>query len=281
MCYIDLLGVLDVLLFFVFPLIFLGILIPLLIIRHKYRKFVLEHSLAIKELRFINSKYRFKEIPNFDFEHSYDNEIFYNNISCKDYLTYQLVYLRLKVAKAANDSLDNSYLYLKYEEEIQEKCILNKWDTDDFPKNINFLTKIELDTMKKMQLKPQTTFSMKVTLIRRNINGYWRESKEQEFSLEEIRNIVLRLKDKRNNGFYNDREIWNSICRVERGKVTNKMRFSIYNRDHYRCCKCGRKTRDLEIDHIIPIAKGGKSTYDNLQTLCHKCNLLKGDSIDY
>ncbi|MBP5466276.1 MAG: HNH endonuclease [Clostridia bacterium] len=52
------------------------------------------------------------------------------------------------------------------------------------------------------------------------------------------------------------------------------MRFSIYKRDGYRCQHCGRSGRfvDLEIDHIIPISKGGKSTYDNLQTLCQRCN---------
>lgn len=75
------------------------------------------------------------------------------------------------------------------------------------------------------------------------------------------------------------REIWDSICRVERGRVSNKMRFSIYKRDRYRCCICGRsKYSDfLEIDNINPIAKGGKSTYDNLQTLCRRCNKNKGD----
>lgn len=58
------------------------------------------------------------------------------------------------------------------------------------------------------------------------------------------------------------------------------MRFSIYERDGYRCCKCGISDRyaQLEIDHILPIAKGGKTTYDNLQTLCHKCNMEKGDT---
>ncbi|MBE5764088.1 MAG: HNH endonuclease [Clostridiales bacterium] len=57
------------------------------------------------------------------------------------------------------------------------------------------------------------------------------------------------------------------------------MRFEIYARDGYRCKICGRTDREvnLEIDHIKPIAKGGKSTYDNLQTLCVYCNKEKGD----
>ena len=49
------------------------------------------------------------------------------------------------------------------------------------------------------------------------------------------------------------------------------------------CRKCGISGRyaPLEIDHIIPIAKGGKSTYNNLQTLCHKWNAKKGDTLEY
>ena len=83
---------------------------------------------------------------------------------------------------------------------------------------------------------------------------------------------------KQDNGRYND-EIWQSICRVERAKVSNKMRFAIYKRDGNRCIKCG-STRNLEIDHIFPISKGGKTKPDNLQTLCHSCNTRKSNTIE-
>ncbi|MBO4856796.1 MAG: HNH endonuclease [Bacilli bacterium] len=43
---------------------------------------------------------------------------------------------------------------------------------------------------------------------------------------------------------------------------------------------CGKSDllENLEIDHIIPIARGGKTTPDNLQVLCHDCNKKKGHS---
>lgn len=44
------------------------------------------------------------------------------------------------------------------------------------------------------------------------------------------------------------------------------------------CAFCKTKER-LEVDHIIPISKGGKNTIDNLQPLCKSCNSSKSNKI--
>jgi len=53
-------------------------------------------------------------------------------------------------------------------------------------------------------------------------------------------------------------------------------RFNIFNRDNFRCSYCGRSPSEdgvkLEVDHIIPVAKGGKNTEENLTTACYECN---------
>ena len=66
-------------------------------------------------------------------------------------------------------------------------------------------------------------------------------------------------------------------------KRMNKLRLyraeSVFQRDNYTCCICGKTKNDgveLVIDHIIPRSRGGKTTEGNLQTLCSKCNILKG-----
>lgn len=55
-------------------------------------------------------------------------------------------------------------------------------------------------------------------------------------------------------------------------------RNNIYRRDYYRCVYCDSKV-NLTLDHLIPVSKGGKSTWNNLVTCCKKCNTMKGDKL--
>lgn len=67
----------------------------------------------------------------------------------------------------------------------------------------------------------------------------------------------------------------------QRALMTSKLREQIKIRDNYTCKQCGISTEQephllLEIDHIIPVSKGGLTAEDNLQTLCWRCNRKKG-----
>lgn len=60
----------------------------------------------------------------------------------------------------------------------------------------------------------------------------------------------------------------------------NGRRFRILQRDEFQCRYCGRRARDgvrLEVDHIVPRARGGSDNDDNLVTACHECNSGKSD----
>lgn len=64
--------------------------------------------------------------------------------------------------------------------------------------------------------------------------------------------------------------------RRDRRAVTDVMRWEVWNRDNFTCQVCHSRMF-LEIDHIIPVSKGGANIVSNLQTLCANCNGRKRD----
>lgn len=61
----------------------------------------------------------------------------------------------------------------------------------------------------------------------------------------------------------------------------HKAKFSKFNvklRDDFKCQYCGYRFshKSLTVDHVIPRAKGGKTSYDNLVAACKPCNTRKG-----
>ena len=75
-----------------------------------------------------------------------------------------------------------------------------------------------------------------------------------------------------------------AFAKEQRTLMTQKLREHIKERDNYTCCNCGNSTHAepnllLEIDHIIPVSKGGRTEESNLQTLCWKCNRAKSNKI--
>ena len=75
-----------------------------------------------------------------------------------------------------------------------------------------------------------------------------------------------------------------AFAKEQRILMTKKLREHIKKRDNYTCCTCGNSTNVepnllLEIDHSMPIARGGKTVEESLQTLCWKCNRAKGIKI--
>ena len=93
-----------------------------------------------------------------------------------------------------------------------------------------------------------------------------------------------------------------SLAKYHEGKITHQkllsgiveknirktipltIRWAVLKKDNYTCIKCGQSPAknnnvELEIDHILPVAKGGTNNIENLQTLCKKCNQGKKDKL--
>ena len=72
------------------------------------------------------------------------------------------------------------------------------------------------------------------------------------------------------------------VIKRQKRDIPLRLRLKVLKRDDFKCVFCGRSPAInsgvvLHIDHILPVAKGGATRLENLQTLCSKCNLGKSD----
>jgi len=85
------------------------------------------------------------------------------------------------------------------------------------------------------------------------------------------------------DGFYGFDGIDEASIRTERNKARNlrKTRWWQQKTASGTCHYCGGKVgfKNLTMDHIIPLARGGRSTRDNLVPCCKECNNRKKNSL--
>ena len=91
----------------------------------------------------------------------------------------------------------------------------------------------------------------------------WDRERRGEAKLERLRKLRVRTED---------------LETSRRERIPDDVRVFVWERDGGRCVRCGAQ-EDLQFDHIIPVAKGGASSIENVQVLCGDCNRLKGDAI--
>lgn len=56
-------------------------------------------------------------------------------------------------------------------------------------------------------------------------------------------------------------------------------RANVYARDDFRCQYCYQRftERELTLDHVKPVVRGGKKTWENIVAACMRCNQRKSD----
>jgi len=60
-------------------------------------------------------------------------------------------------------------------------------------------------------------------------------------------------------------------------------RESLFERDQHRCQYCGNQlpASKLNMDHVIPRAKGGRTSWENIVTACIPCNSRKANRLPH
>jgi predicted RNA-binding Zn-ribbon protein involved in translation (DUF1610 family) len=127
-------------------------------------------------------------------------------------------------------------------------------------------------------LKPTVSCRISVYMSYSSTKGQVNISKSDYFSFEDL----LATFDSVSRS-YLDNETYSKIALVERGEISDSLRYDILKRDNFKCVICGASSKEgtrLHVDHIVPIAKGGKSVPNNLRSLCERCNVGKSSKLE-
>jgi site-specific DNA-methyltransferase (adenine-specific) len=95
-----------------------------------------------------------------------------------------------------------------------------------------------------------------------------------------VKVLIQRLSD--DAGLFKDFVATDQIPKrndIKEVQPSESIKQRLYKQQDGKCNACGQdfEIRNLEIDHIIPKAKGGGDYYENYQLLCGSCNRIKGD----
>lgn len=197
-----------------------------------------------------------------------------------DGFKYLCKYFNIKIDEEhrnlANDMLNNFISYIESRNLLEIKRN-NLFDT--IKNKLPFLIRIFKKSLyKKLELIP---LDLKSVIYPRYIFSYTSSGGNSglnytlELSIPTLQNFINWLDDKIK---------YKKSAQYQRIIMTQELRNKIKERDGFSCKQCNIGVEDeptllLEIDHIVPISKGGMSIEENLQCLCWKCNRSKGAKI--
>lgn len=268
----------------VFILIGIGIILLLVlvfyIINKRIESKVLSFSEKIKEINKINNTFSFNNINyNIHVKKHYDNKGHYNRIEPAFVMSAYLKDNIVEFSKTIDGVKANRLLYEEYKDRVMMVVSRPRQQNLEVIKLPNklFLRK-EKKLIKSILLKPVLDLKFNVHMSYRSPKGQVNISKNDTFDYNQVFSSFESI-----SRTYLDRETYEKLMLVERGEVSDSLRYDILNGDNFRCVICGASAKEgvrLHVDHIIPVSKGGKSNVDNLRTLCERCNVGKSDKIE-
>ena len=269
--------------------VFISFFLPSFIVTILY--FLIKHLVSIHNdkiemknelVKKVSAKY--KAVLNVNIKYNF-HKIYYETIleenefsikSFNDILAKQIVLYRIEnnednIREWIEDAIFNEGIYKYYNREI--KAINSKTDNESINKiglSIDEFNKIENELV-KLAIYDENIYNIQAHVIVNYCNRNYDivKKKDRYVKFDELKTIYEEWKKSKK---------YSETTKKERKLMNYQLREEVLRRDGYKCCVCGKTEKDgvrLEIDHIIPVSKGGQSTISNLQTLCNSCNTKK------
>jgi hypothetical protein len=264
-----------------FLLVVFGFILVLFINDFRITFLVKKHSARIAQLVAFNQTYKFKEDLNLNpLIVEYFNSKKQLHDADFDHVIRSVIERNQEFYLNILKTLDfNNELYLDYFGKVKNiKSSFNEKDAKSLFTSLSTIAAKETIYFNKIMLKPGLDIKLTLALKYMSKKGrkiYWRRNTYHYFEIKSFYQEVIA-----NNLLKETRAFQ---MKVERNKLKASLRYQILMRDKKTCQICGANSKDgaiLHVDHIVPVAKGGKSIAENLRTLCERCNLGKKDKLE-
>lgn len=250
--------------------------------RDKKKQLVAENSEWYKKVLNLNSQTKYYKEVFHDGRSQYDLEVNskakFDHTTPIDGLYLFLAEYQMEIEQALEQIRRNRIIYEVYNKQYMR---LQSTATADQCKkiglNYNKFLELEIEVVQEAKLDIVRSYTVACVVSYVSPKGRNRYRKNCVYG---EKHIYSALKELNKQLTYQRSEEYRR--KNERTKVTPSLRYRIMQRDGFKCCLCGRTAAngiELEVDHIIPISKGGSSEEKNLQTLCRDCNRGKGSNV--
>lgn len=243
--------------------------------RYAQNKYVQETSEKIRDLLSLNATYSFNNVSILEYEIDVilKSAQQYARFDFKEMLKDEFRKDPEKYNSMINPILENKRMYSEYMEHVEEIRLKT------YPYELDGMREesyrpIEEKLFDELLLKPVVDFAFYTEPL--YITGAGREHYHdmEVLWLKDVEDILKEIDDDTVSKLSREKE---------RSLMSDSLRYDVLKRDNFRCTICGRTAADgikLHVDHIMPVAKGGKTEMNNLRTLCNQCNSGKSDKWD-
>ncbi len=244
--------------------------------KRQQQYYVLQTSERLRELKRINEAMFF----NTDVTVEYELDVVlksaqqYARFNFRDYLKKEIQADPEKYITMVEPIIENRDRYNEYLERIEKvKAIKNTYENMELDESL--YSQIEDELLQANILsKPEVDIAFFTYPLYRTGSGRETYHDMEVLWLKDFENIMKEI---------DDDTVSKTNREKERSLMSDSLRYDVLKRDNFRCTICGRTAADgikLHVDHVMPVAKGGKTEMNNLRTLCNQCNSGKSDKWD-
>lgn len=261
------------------PYIILCVVILLLLIVFKRNELVVKAgSSRYRRIMCLNEEQDFHRIHAqcYRFISRCNSKKNFDKLDLDEYLMYIIENNERNIGNIINKVEENNKKYHMYLNDIKSiKSVVTPRQLQEYKITRRGFKRIENKVCNSVKLKPTLEINILVIARYESPKKHNIYEKYYEYNYEKIKRLYYKVKDS-----ISIKESYEYQKKMERLKMTDSLRYDILRRDDYKCQICGITAKEgakLHVDHIMPIAKGGKTIPENLQTLCDRCNLGKSD----